>query len=327
MQRKEVSRCRVILSTSIISVSDSPITVTFSDSPNHSCLTRPLCPSDSADMAHPSPLVSLVEKQFRGAWVSCMSKKDFSQNWKLVVHWAVSRATTVCRVDWRLIVQQVVWPLEARLLLRSDGARDVHRMRLWCVHVGDAEYEFKRPSCSRPASCDLPEETWRSTVKSKHIRTPSCTLIPKSILDHLGQSCKELRCSKEILAEQQTPWHLQRQVSMSWSQLAVTFHSSSSAFLNERAKTSDRDVGFEMPCGDWSRSFQVDLSCGRLLYGFNLSCTADASVGECPENVRDQLNPFSPHFQASSGPNCFSESAQWLAKDLHDWIIHCYKIL
>ena len=64
---KEVSRCRVILSTLITSVSDSPITVTFSDSPNHSCLTRPLCPSDSADMAHPSPLVSLVEKQFRGA--------------------------------------------------------------------------------------------------------------------------------------------------------------------------------------------------------------------------------------------------------------------
>ena len=37
-------------------------------------------------------------------------------------------------------------------------------------------------------SCDLPEETWRSTVKSKHIRTPSCTLIPKSILGSLARN-------------------------------------------------------------------------------------------------------------------------------------------
>ena len=74
---------------------------------------------------------------------------------------------------------------------------------------------------------------------------------------------------------------------------------------------------------EWSQSFQVDLSCSRLLHGFNLSCTADASVGECPVNVPRMLEIFTvPH----GDPNRLSESAQWLAKDFHDWSIHCYKI-
>ena len=75
---------------------------------------------------------------------------------------------------------------------------------------------------------------------------------------------------------------------------------------------------------EWSQSFQADLSCSRLLHGFNLSCTADASVGECPVNVPRMLEIFTvPH----GDPNRLSESAQWLAKDFHDWSIHCYKIL